>query len=110
MQPLWWEKAGWHKSGDEYTGHYRAGKFRLPGYAVFRSQWDCLFEVMIPHKLLAACGERRRCLVAEQTQAPKGWWWFEVHFSKRPETVSAGLIMVERMLSNAIRVALEGSR
>ena len=97
----YWQRAGWRASGTHYTGHYRVGEYALPGKIAFRSKWDQRFEVLTSHNLINACGEHRRCFVPLRNYHPPGRRWFSVHFNRRPQTLSSGILALQKLLSIA---------
>lgn len=98
-----WHRMGWKRSGALYRGRYLVGTRRLQGEIFFRSAWDCEFKVLTTKNLIVSCGKHRRCFIRRGRQSPAGLRWYEVHFDKRPRSISSGIIAIQQMLSRAQR-------
>jgi hypothetical protein len=93
-----WRALGWRQNGDSYVGHYDVLGTPIPGRVTYRSAWDSEFAVLAPRELIDASGDHRICFRPQSKKAERRGGWFEVHFSRRPESAASGVAAIQRIL------------
>ncbi len=96
LQLPYWQERGWVRQGNTYAGNYQT-RFGSFGGLVEDRRWsDLRFYILDPPQALRnsshwACFQ------------PRGKKGFHVHMSIRPADVGSGILVVERLITEAFQ-------
>jgi len=93
-RPYW--ATCWHKQGNEYTGTYQTPYGAFMGFIRQRSSTELDFYLYKPPEAL----QEHSHWSCFQQHTEDGWYF--VHMAERPRDVSAGILTIERLLSEAL--------
>jgi hypothetical protein len=90
----YWKQNGWQKLGRAYRGYYRTQYGVYGGLIEEKFANSYAFFIYDPPKELKS-HQHWQCF------SRKGGGKYQIHFSEKPEDVSSGIIMIERLIGEA---------
>lgn len=97
----YWKQSGWRNTGNWYYGKYLVNGHKMQGEIQFTSKWEYDFRILAPKKLISACGLHCGCFIPKSKIRIDGYKWYNIHFTKNPETIASGIAAIEKMLACA---------
>lgn len=92
----YWQERGWARSGNRYTGNYQTRRGAFQGYAEQRGPSFFRFYILHPPEQLSR-HSHWACFI------DRGGGTYEIHLSRQPADVGSGILVIERLLSEALQ-------
>ena len=93
----YWKERGWERHNGCHRGFYRTRYGSWAGYIYPSYDGRHEFYVYNPPRELAF-HPHWTCFTHQ------GENWFKIHFSKKPEDMSSGIMQIERMINESFRL------
>jgi hypothetical protein len=90
----YWQERGWNRNGNTYTGSYQTRYGAFWGEITQHSGNDIDFFLYQPSDEIRSCGHWA-CF------QHRGNEWYLVHMGRRPRDVSSGIMVIERLITEA---------